>query len=73
MRCLIPKSEINWSYFFSIDRLGNIIVADGAGNRIKIFNKEGELMHTINSDRLPGDLKFCYPRGVAIKEKIELL
>ena len=28
VRCLIPTSEIELSYFFSIDRFGNIIVAD---------------------------------------------
>ena len=50
VRCLIPRSEIRWSYFFSIDRLVNVIVADWSENRIKIFNKEGELLHTINSE-----------------------
>ena len=69
VRCLIPTSEIRWSYFFSIDRLGNIIVADLGNNRIKIFNKEGELLHTINSDMLPGDQEFYRPIGVAINKK----
>ena len=69
VRCLIPTSEIDWSYFFSIDKFGNIIVVDCAANRIKIFNKEGELLHTINSDMLPGDLKFCNPIGVAVNKK----
>ena len=73
VRCLIPTSEIDWSYFFSIDRFGNIIVADWAKNRIKIFNKEGELLHTIDSDMLPGDLKFCHPRGVAINKKNRII
>ena len=73
VRCLIPTSEIQWSYFFSIDRLGNIIVADWSYNRIKIFNKEGELLHTINSDMLPGDQKFCDPYGVAINKKNRII
>ena len=73
VRCLIPKSDIDWSYFFSIDRFGNIIVADRWDNRIKIFNKEGELIHTINSDMLPGDLKFCSPTGVAINKKNRII
>ena len=73
VRCLIPTSEIGGSYFFSIDRLENIIVADWLDNRIKIFNKEGELLHTIDSDMLPGDLKFCYPRGVAINKKNRII
>ena len=73
VRCLIPTSEIRWSYFFSIDRFGNIIVADWWDNRIKIFYKEGELLHTIDSDMLPGDLKFCSPRGVAINKKNRII
>ena len=66
VRCLIKQSEIRISYFFSIDQLGNIIVTDLTGNRIKIFSKEGEVLHTITSDMLPGDQKFNYPAGVAI-------
>ena len=65
IKCLIPESEIGWSYFFSIDRLGNIIVSDYWGNQIKIFNKEGESIHTITSDMLPGDMELCFPRGIA--------
>ena len=73
VRCLIPTSEIEWSYFFSIDRLGNIIVADWWDNRIKIFNKEGESLHTIDSGMLPGDLEFYYPQGVAINKKNRII
>ena len=73
VRSLIPTSEIELSYFFSIDRLENIIVADWWDGRIKIFNKEGELLHTINSDMLPGDQEFCYPRGVAINKKNRII
>ena len=66
VRCLIKQSEIRESYFFSIDQLGNIIVTDYFGDEIKIFSKEGEVLHTITSDMLPGDQKFNYPTGVAI-------
>ena len=65
IKCLIPESEIVLSYFFSIDRLGNIIVADWGRSRIKIFNKEGESIHTITSDMLPGDMELCSPYGIA--------
>ena len=70
VKCLIKQTEIVLSYFFSIDQLGNCIVADWFGNQIKIFSKEGELLHTITSDMLPGDQMFYCPAGVAIdKEK----
>ena len=58
VRCLIEKSEIDWSSNFSIDQLGNIIVADWGSNTIKIFSNEGEVLHTITSDMLPSDQKF---------------
>ena len=73
IKCLIPKSEIVRSYFFSIDRLGNIIVADCWGSRIKIFNKEGDPIHTITSDMLPGDMKLCHPYGIAINRNNRII
>ena len=73
VRCLIPESEIGRCYSFSIDRLGNIVVADWINNRIKIFSKEGESMHTINSDMLPGDQKFIHLTGVAVDRKNRII
>ena len=67
MRCLIPKKEIGCSYFFSIDEVGNIIVADwGAGGQIKIFSNEGETIHTITNSNLAENEKFYHPYGVAL-------
>ena len=73
VRCLIKQSEIRKSYFFSIDQLGNIIVTDFIGNQIKIFSKEGEVLHTITSDMLPGDQKFNCPNGVAIDRQNRII
>ena len=73
MRCLLPTSEIGMSSFFSIDQIGNIIVADWGQKKIKVFSNEGELIHTINSDILPGDQKFYNPRGLAINKKNEII
>ncbi|KAI6657344.1 hypothetical protein LOD99_92 [Oopsacas minuta] len=73
VRCLIGKREIIWNYFFSIDQVGNIIVADWGGNQIKIFSNKGEVLHTISSDMLPGDQKFNYPYGVAIDKKNKII
>ena len=72
VRCLIKQSEILRSYF-SIDKLGNIIVTDIIGNQIKIFSKEGEVLHTITSDMLPGDQKFNFPNGVAIDRQNRII
>ena len=73
VRCLIKQGEIRCSYFFSIDQLGNIIVADWGGNQIKIFSKEGEVLHTITSDMLPEDQKFDRPTGVAIDKQNRII
>ena len=72
VKCLIKGNEISYSDFFSIDRLGNIIVTDWRGE-IKIFSKEGDVLHTITSAMLPGDQKFDYPRGVAIDKQNRII
>ncbi|KAI6649357.1 hypothetical protein LOD99_11723 [Oopsacas minuta] len=73
VRCLIEKSEIGWSYFFLIDQLGNIIIADWVGNQIKIFSNKGEVLHTISSDMLPEDQEFYHPNGVAIDKQNRII
>ena len=73
MRCLVQQSEIRISWFFSFDLLGNIIMADLMENEIKIFSKEGELLHTITSDILPEDQRFDYPSGVAIDQQNRII
>ena len=69
VNCLIEENEIGSSQFFSIDRLGNFIVADWGRNQIKIFSKEGTVLHTITSAMLPGNQKFDCPSGVAIDKQ----
>ena len=69
VRSLVRRCEVVWSYFFSIDPLGNIIVTDCEGNRIRIFSTEGAILHTITSDMLPGDQEFDRPAGVAIDKQ----
>ena len=73
VKCLIKGNEISNSYFFSIVRLGNIIVTDCGRNQIKIFSKEGDVLHTITSAMLPGDQEFDYPNGVAIDKQNRII
>ena len=73
VKCLIKGNEIRNSNFFSIDRLGNIIVTDWRVDQIKIFSKEGDVLHTITSAMLPGDQKFDCPRGVAIDKQNRII
>ena len=73
VRCLIKQSEIRCSRFFSVDQLGNVIVADWSRDQIKIFSKEGEVLHTVTSDMLPGDQIFDYPYGVAIDQQNRII
>ena len=73
VKCLIKGNEISYSYFFSIDRLGNIIVTDWSQDEIKIFSKEGDVLHTMTSAMLPGDQKFDCPNGVAIDKQNRII
>ena len=73
VKCLINENEIRYSAFFSIDRLGNIIVTDCLENQIKIFSKEGDVLHTITSAMLPGDQEFSFPYGVAIDKQNRII
>ena len=73
VKCLIKENEISYSYFFSIDKLRNIIVTDFRGNQIKIFSKEGYVLHTITSAMLPGDQEFSCLKGVAIDKQNRII
>ena len=73
VRYLIKKNEICCSFFFSIDQLGNIIVSDGYGDQIRIFTKEGVVLHTITSDMLPEDHKFDCPYGIALDKQNRII
>ena len=73
VNCLIEENEIGSSQFFSIDRLGNFIVADWGRDQIKIFSKEGTVLHTITSAMLPGNQEFDNPSGVAIDKQNRII
>ena len=73
IRCLIPKGEIKFSYFFIIDQVGNIIVTDWGSNQIKIFNNEGDTTHTITNEDLTENEKFYHPAGVALNNSNEII
>ena len=73
VKCLMKENEISHSSFFSIDRLGNIIVTDWGRHQIKIFSKEGDVLHTITSAMLPGDQEFDCPTGVAIDKQNRII
>ena len=66
IRGVIPSSDITYSFFFSLDRIGNIIVADYFGHKIKIFSKPGRLIHSISNDTLTEDQKFDSPAGISV-------
>ena len=73
VKCLIKENEILRSSFFSIDRLENIIVTDRLENQIKIFSKEGDVLHTITSAMLPENQKLDCPRGVAVDKQNRII
>ena len=69
IRGVIPSSDIGRSFFFSLDRIGNIIVADYWANQIKIFSNSSHLIHTISNDNLTEDQKFCGLMGISVDKQ----
>ena len=66
IRGVIRRSNIESSYFFSLDQIGNIIVADCLGHQIKIFSNSGHLIHTISNDMLTEDQELYLPYGISV-------
>ena len=69
IRGVIRSSDIKLSYFFSLDRIGNIIVADCWGDQIKIFSNSGQQIHSISNDTLTEDQKLSYPTGISVDKQ----
>ena len=69
IRGVIPSSDIGYSFFFSIDRIGNIIAADCSGHRIIIFSNSGNLIHTISNDKLTEDHWLDSPMGICVDKQ----
>ena len=68
IRGVIPRSDIEYSLFFSLDRIGNIIVADCLEHKITIFSNSGRLIHSISNDTLTEDQKLVLPTGISVDE-----
>ena len=66
IRGVIPCSDITYGFFFSLDRIGNIVVADSWGHEIKIFSNSGHLIHTISNDTLTEGQKLYRPSGISV-------
>ena len=69
IRGVIRSSVIELSFFFSLDRIGNIIVADYWGDQIKIFSNSGQLIHSISNDTLTEDQKLLCPTGISVDKQ----
>ena len=69
IRGVIRSSDIKKSAFFSLDQIGNIIVADYLGDRIKIFSNSGQLIHSISNDTLTEDQKLYRPSGISVDKQ----
>ena len=69
IRCVIPRNDIGLSFYFSLDRIGNIIVADRSRHKIEIFSNSGLLIHTISNHMLTEDQKLLYPMGISVDKQ----
>ena len=64
--------QIEKAYFFCLDENKNILISDSVSHKIKIFNQNGKLIHTIGQQ---GDEKgmFQNPRGLALNKSNNLV
>ena len=69
IRGVIRSSNINRSYFFSLDQIGNIIVADYWEHQIKIFSNSGLLIYFISNDSQTEVQKLYRPRGISVDKQ----
>ena len=69
IRGVIPNSDIYYSFFFSVDQIGNILAADCMGNQIRIFSNSGNLIHTISNDKLTEEQKLYRPMGISVDKQ----
>ena len=69
IRGVIRSSDIKYSFFFSLDRIGNIIVADCSGYQIKIFSNSGHLTYIFFNDTLTEDQKLSNPTGISVDKQ----
>ena len=73
IRGVIPSSDFQYSFFFSLDQIGNVIVADWLGNEIKIFSNSGHLIHAISNDKLTEEQKLSYPMGLSVDKQNDIV
>ena len=73
IRGVIRSSDVKRSYFFSLDRIGNIIVADWLRHQIKIFSNSGQLIHSISNDTLTEDQKLSFPTGISVDKQNSII
>ena len=66
IRGVVRSSDIKLGLFFSLDRIGNIIVPDCRKNQIKIFSYSGQLIHSISNYTLTEDQRLFYPRAISV-------
>ena len=69
IRGVVAISDIKCSFFFSLDRIGNIIVAESLADKIKIFSNSGNLIHTISNDKLTEGHKLSFPNGISVDKQ----
>ena len=69
IRGVVRSSDIKLGLFFSLDRIGNIIVPDCRKNQIKIFSYSGQLIHSISNYTLTEDQRLFYPRAISVDKQ----
>ena len=69
IRGVMQTIGVHVSFFFSLDRIGNIIATVWLSHKIWIFSNSGNLIHTISNDSLTEDQELVYPTGISVDKQ----
>ena len=75
LRSLVSRGrhmQVSDPFFFCLDSAGNIIFSDNFAHDLKIFTKEGNLIHTLAKEGYQAGT-LHYPRGLALTRELSLV
>ena len=64
--------QIEYAYFFCLDRNQNLLISDCSNHQIRIFSKEGTHLHNIGREGQEVGMLYS-PQGIVLTENLKLI
>ena len=64
--------QIGSADFFCLDKKQNLLISDSLNNQVRIFSKEGTLLHTIGQPGQQAGMLYS-PQGIVLTENLKLI